>query len=82
MVGGRLQLVARLIKAGLGPRVFYTVQPGYDTHAAQLNDHARLLAALSQGPSARVMRPAPLSPASAFAAAWAAAASEATFTIS
>ena len=46
-LGGRLQLVARLIKAGLGPRVFYTVQPGYDTHAAQLNDHARLLAEFS-----------------------------------
>ncbi|HUG90610.1 MAG TPA: DUF1501 domain-containing protein, partial [Planctomycetaceae bacterium] len=46
-LGGRLQLVARLIKADLGPRVFYTVQPGYDTHAAQLNEHARLLAEFS-----------------------------------
>src|SRR5262249_46479225 len=29
----RLQLVARLLKANLAARVFYTVQGGYDTHA-------------------------------------------------
>src|SRR5262249_14977763 len=42
----RLQLVAGLLKAGLGARVFYTLQPGYDTHAAQLPTHERLLAEL------------------------------------
>jgi uncharacterized protein (DUF1501 family) len=46
-LGRRLQLVARLVKAELGPRVFYTIQPGYDTHAAQLNEHSRLLAEFS-----------------------------------
>jgi uncharacterized protein (DUF1501 family) len=39
----RLKLVARLLKADLGTRVFYTVQPQYDTHAAQSFSHANLL---------------------------------------
>jgi uncharacterized protein (DUF1501 family) len=39
----RLRLVARLIKADVGTRVFYTSQPGYDTHAGQLPSHALLL---------------------------------------
>jgi uncharacterized protein (DUF1501 family) len=43
-LAGRLRLLARLIKADLGTRVFYTSQPGsYDTHAAQLPTHASLL---------------------------------------
>jgi len=42
----RLRLVARLIKAGFGTRVFYTVQAGYDTHYSQLPQHANLLAEL------------------------------------
>jgi uncharacterized protein (DUF1501 family) len=38
-----LRLVARLIKAGFGTRVYYVEQPGYDTHATQLPAHeARL----------------------------------------
>ncbi len=41
-LAGRLQTVARLLKAGLGARVFYTVQPGYDTHAGQSNTHYSL----------------------------------------
>jgi uncharacterized protein (DUF1501 family) len=40
----RLKLVARLLKADLGARVFYTVQSGYDTHASQAFTHAELLA--------------------------------------
>ena len=40
----RLQLVARLIKGGTGTRIFYTTQRGYDTHAAQPQVHAELLA--------------------------------------
>jgi uncharacterized protein (DUF1501 family) len=40
----RLRLVARLLKADLGARVFYTLQPGYDTHASQAFSHAGLLA--------------------------------------
>jgi uncharacterized protein (DUF1501 family) len=43
----RLELVSRLLKAGLGTRVFYTAQPGYDTHAAQLPAHAARLSELS-----------------------------------
>ena len=39
----RLRLLARLIKEDLGARVYYTAQPGYDTHAGQLPSHALLL---------------------------------------
>jgi uncharacterized protein (DUF1501 family) len=39
----RLQLVARLLKVGIGARVFYATHPGYDTHARQLFTHAQLL---------------------------------------
>jgi uncharacterized protein (DUF1501 family) len=46
-LAAHLQLVARLIKADLGTRVFYTVQTGYDTHSQQLPLHARLLRELA-----------------------------------
>lgn len=39
----RLGLVARLLKADLGARVFYARQPGYDTHSQQQYTHAGLL---------------------------------------
>jgi uncharacterized protein (DUF1501 family) len=39
----RLRLIARLLKADLGTRVFYTVQGGYDTHATQQFTHSNLL---------------------------------------
>jgi uncharacterized protein (DUF1501 family) len=42
-LGSRLQLIARLLQAGFGARVYYALQPGYDTHAAQLFNHWRLL---------------------------------------
>jgi uncharacterized protein (DUF1501 family) len=42
----RLRLVARLLKAGFGTRVYYAVQPGYDTHYSQLPHHANLLGEL------------------------------------
>jgi uncharacterized protein (DUF1501 family) len=42
-----LRLVARLLKAGFGTRVYYVEQGGYDTHAAQLATHERLLAELA-----------------------------------
>jgi uncharacterized protein (DUF1501 family) len=42
-----LQTVARLIKAGFGPRIYYTLQPGYDTHTSQLRTHQELLFDLS-----------------------------------
>jgi uncharacterized protein (DUF1501 family) len=43
----RLELVARIIKAGFGTRIYYTSQDGYDTHANQLGSHAALLTELS-----------------------------------
>jgi uncharacterized protein (DUF1501 family) len=43
----RLRLVARLLKAGFGTRVFYVVQPGYDTHYSQLAIHEQLLGTLA-----------------------------------
>jgi uncharacterized protein (DUF1501 family) len=39
----RLKLAARLMKSEMGSRVFYTVQPGYDTHAGQAFTHFNLL---------------------------------------
>jgi uncharacterized protein (DUF1501 family) len=40
----RLRLIARLLQADLGARVYYTAQSGYDTHADQQYTHANLLA--------------------------------------
>ena len=42
-LGERLRLVARLLKVGLGTRVFYVRQGSYDTHSAQLQAHSTLL---------------------------------------
>jgi uncharacterized protein (DUF1501 family) len=46
-LGRRLGLVAQLIKAGLGTRVYYLRQGSYDTHGQQIARHAPLLEALS-----------------------------------
>jgi uncharacterized protein (DUF1501 family) len=46
-LGGRLELVSRLLKSGSQARVFYTSQGGYDTHASQLQTQAKLLGELS-----------------------------------
>jgi uncharacterized protein (DUF1501 family) len=46
-LGNQLHLVVRLLKSGVGARVFYTLHGGYDTHAGQLPNHARLLTDLS-----------------------------------
>ena len=43
----RLNLTARLIKAGLGTRAYYLEQGGYDTHGYQIPQHAPLLEELS-----------------------------------
>jgi uncharacterized protein (DUF1501 family) len=48
----RLRLVARLIKAGTGARVFYVTQRGYDTHTGQSSLHAELLAEFAGAVSA------------------------------
>jgi uncharacterized protein (DUF1501 family) len=42
-LAGRLQVAARLLKGGVGARVIYTSQGGYDTHYIQLFQHADLL---------------------------------------
>ena len=42
-----LNLVARIIRAGFGTRIFYVATDGYDTHSNQRPDHERLLANLS-----------------------------------
>jgi uncharacterized protein (DUF1501 family) len=39
----RMRLIARLLKAGFGTRVFYTLQASYDTHAQQSFPHYSLL---------------------------------------
>jgi uncharacterized protein (DUF1501 family) len=44
----RLGLTARLIKAGLGTRVYYLEQGDYDTHGHQIARHAPLLEDLSE----------------------------------
>jgi uncharacterized protein (DUF1501 family) len=46
-LASRLRLIARLLKAGLDTRVYYTLQSGYDTHSAQLFTHSNLLFELS-----------------------------------
>jgi uncharacterized protein (DUF1501 family) len=43
----RLELVAQIIKAGFGTRMYYTALDGFDTHANQLGSHAALLTELS-----------------------------------
>jgi uncharacterized protein (DUF1501 family) len=48
-LGAQLRLISQLIQSGSRARVFYTIQGGYDTHAAQLYTHARLLGEFSAG---------------------------------
>jgi uncharacterized protein (DUF1501 family) len=43
----RLELIAQLIKADFGTRIFYAAQDGYDTHANQLGSHQALLTELA-----------------------------------
>jgi uncharacterized protein (DUF1501 family) len=45
----QLKLISQLIKSDSRARVYYTVQGGYDTHAAQLYTHAQLLGEFSSG---------------------------------
>lgn len=42
----RLGLIAQMIKAGFGTRIYYTTLGGFDTHANQLGAHAALLTEL------------------------------------
>jgi uncharacterized protein (DUF1501 family) len=49
-----LRLVARLIAGGLGTRVYYVSQGGYDTHTNQSGAHQRLLGVLGDAMAAFV----------------------------
>jgi uncharacterized protein (DUF1501 family) len=42
-LGANLKLISQLLKGGSRARVYYAVQGGYDTHAAQLFTHSQLL---------------------------------------
>lgn len=42
-IGRDLALVAQLIQAGLGTRIFYVAMSGYDTHSGQRESHDELL---------------------------------------
>jgi uncharacterized protein (DUF1501 family) len=46
-LGAQFRLMARLIKANVGTRVYYARHSGYDTHAGQLGSHASLLSEFS-----------------------------------
>jgi uncharacterized protein (DUF1501 family) len=46
-IGQKLQLVARILKAGSSARVYYAAQGGYDTHAQQQFTHSNLLSELA-----------------------------------
>jgi uncharacterized protein (DUF1501 family) len=48
----RLELIAQVIKAGFGTRIYYTTLDGFDTHANQLGSHAALLTELGDSVSA------------------------------
>ena len=48
----RLELIAQIVKAGFGTRIFYTSLDGFDTHANQLGTHAALLNELSDSVAA------------------------------
>ncbi|AWM40250.1 hypothetical protein GobsT_12930 [Gemmata obscuriglobus] len=51
-LANRLQLTARLMKSGVGARVFYTQQSGYDTHSQQQFTHANLLSEFAEAVAA------------------------------
>ena len=42
-LGRRMQTISTLMKSGFQTPVYYAIQDGYDTHAAQLPTHSRLL---------------------------------------
>ncbi len=50
-IGAQLALVARLIKGGLGTKIYMVTLDGFDTHAGQLANHDRLLRGLAGGVS-------------------------------
>lgn len=51
-LAGKLQLVSRLIHAGLSTRVYYVALDGFDTHSQQAQAHAALLKQLGEAVAA------------------------------
>jgi uncharacterized protein (DUF1501 family) len=51
-LANRLELIAKIIKAGYGTRIFYTTLDGFDTHANQAATHAALLTELGDSVAA------------------------------
>jgi uncharacterized protein (DUF1501 family) len=49
-----LSIIARMIAGGLTTRVYYASQGGFDTHAGQVNAHARLMVEFNDAVSAFV----------------------------
>jgi uncharacterized protein (DUF1501 family) len=47
-VGRTLESVAKVLRAGLGTRIVYATMASFDTHAAQRDDHGRLLHELDE----------------------------------
>jgi uncharacterized protein (DUF1501 family) len=46
-LSGKLGLIGRLIKKGLGTRIYYVAINGFDTHSGQADQHAELLGEIS-----------------------------------
>jgi uncharacterized protein (DUF1501 family) len=46
-LASQLKLVSQLLKTNSQARVFYAIQPGYDTHSAQIYTHGQLLRGLA-----------------------------------
>jgi uncharacterized protein (DUF1501 family) len=44
---GKLNLIARIIRAGFGTRIFYVSFDGFDTHSGQRREHEQLLESVS-----------------------------------
>lgn len=51
-LGEQLSLVARLLRGGLGTKLFVVELDGFDTHAKQLEEHAYLLRSVSENVAA------------------------------
>jgi uncharacterized protein (DUF1501 family) len=46
-LASQLKLIAQLLKTNSQARVYYAIQPGYDTHSAQIYTHGQLLRGLA-----------------------------------
>lgn len=51
-LGRRMQTISTMVKSGFQTPIYYAIQSGYDTHAAQLPSHSRLLREFSDATKA------------------------------